>query len=135
MRCGLCSFRMMYYNILSLRNFAHFQGDSGAPLVCKSRHKIFQGSGSSKRLDRIATYWHLVGLVSWGYQCARHRKPGVYTEFGRYQNWIMRELKERPKLETEFWNSLIQCNGDQITLDECDSDEGRKTLWENGVHC
>jgi len=43
------------------------QGDSGGPLV----------SGSTQ-----------VGIVSWGYGCARNGYPGVYTRIGMYNSWI-----------------------------------------------
>jgi len=47
------------------------QGDSGGGLVFKKDGKWFQG-----------------GIVSWGYGCARKKKPGLYTNVPRYINWI-----------------------------------------------
>lgn len=45
------------------------QGDSGGPVV------------------DIATK-QIVGIVSWGYGCARKGYPGVYTRVGNFVDWI-----------------------------------------------
>lgn len=47
------------------------QGDSGGPLTCQ------QNSTSV-----------VYGLVSWGDQCGRKNKPGVYTRVTHYLDWI-----------------------------------------------
>ena len=44
------------------------QGDSGGPMVAKSGGK-----------------WVQVGIVSWGYGCAREDYPGVYTQVGTFR--------------------------------------------------
>ncbi|KAK2824054.1 hypothetical protein Q5P01_021229 [Channa striata] len=47
------------------------QGDSGGPLTCKQNtsHVVY-------------------GLVSWGDECGRENKPGVYTRVTQYLDWI-----------------------------------------------
>ena len=47
------------------------QGDSGGPLVCNDNNKAV-----------------LYGLVSWGIDCAKKGKPGVYTNVFPLLDWI-----------------------------------------------
>ncbi|CAJ1067848.1 hyaluronan-binding protein 2-like [Xyrichtys novacula] len=55
------------------------QGDSGGPLTCEQ-------NGS-----------HVVyGLVSWGDQCGRKNKPGVYTRVSSFTDWIRSKTQATP---------------------------------------
>ncbi|XP_031545604.2 transmembrane protease serine 11G-like [Vicugna pacos] len=48
------------------------EGDSGGPLVIANDRNI----------------WYLIGIVSWGMDCGKENKPGVYTKVTRYRDWI-----------------------------------------------
>lgn len=52
-----------------------FQGDSGGPLSCK--------------VNDVSTVY---GLVSWGDQCGRKDKPGVYTRVTEFVDWIKSKM-------------------------------------------
>ncbi|XP_037385190.1 transmembrane protease serine 11A [Talpa occidentalis] len=48
------------------------KGDSGGPLVVKDSKDT----------------WYLIGIVSWGDNCGKKNKPGVYTNVTYYRKWI-----------------------------------------------
>nr|XP_010340864.2 transmembrane protease serine 11G-like [Saimiri boliviensis boliviensis] len=48
------------------------KGDSGGPLV----------------IARDRNTWYLVGIVSWGIDCGKENKPGIYTKVTHYRDWI-----------------------------------------------
>ncbi|XP_017493654.1 PREDICTED: venom protease-like, partial [Rhagoletis zephyria] len=51
------------------------QGDSGGPLMMPM-------------LENGAYHYYILGLVSYGYECARAGFPGVYTRVASYLPWI-----------------------------------------------
>lgn len=48
------------------------EGDSGGPLV----------------IPRDGHIWYVIGIVSWGIDCGKENKPGIYTKVTRYRDWI-----------------------------------------------
>ncbi|KAM4811046.1 transmembrane protease serine 11G-like [Urocitellus parryii] len=48
------------------------EGDSGGPLVIAQGRNI----------------WYLIGIVSWGIDCGKENKPGLYTRVTHYRDWI-----------------------------------------------
>ncbi|XP_070697711.1 hyaluronan-binding protein 2-like [Pempheris klunzingeri] len=75
-----CSDRSVYGKVINITMFCagylqggvdSCQGDSGGPLTCKQN-------------DTNVVY----GLVSWGDQCGKKNKPGVYTRVTHFLNWI-----------------------------------------------
>lgn len=60
------------------------QGDSGGPLACTRDDVSF-----------------LYGIVSWGEDCGRSEKPGVYTNVVKYIDWINSVIKR--KIAKALW--------------------------------
>ncbi|XP_055967156.1 transmembrane protease serine 11G-like [Sorex fumeus] len=68
---GAVSSGMLCAGFLSGKHDA-CEGDSGGPLVISENNNI----------------WHVIGIVSWGIDCGKENKPGIYTKVTRYRDWI-----------------------------------------------
>ncbi|XP_060654536.1 venom protease-like [Drosophila nasuta] len=60
------------------------QGDSGGPLM------------TSEQLDNGEIRFYLIGIVAYGYGCARPNIPGVYTSTQYFMDWINDKVREMP---------------------------------------
>lgn len=49
---------------------------------------VFQEFGGGRK----GFYYILVGLVSYGYECAKDDYPGVYTRISTFLPWIQQHL-------------------------------------------
>ncbi|XP_051861751.1 venom serine protease Bi-VSP-like isoform X3 [Drosophila albomicans] len=58
------------------------QGDSGGPLM------------TSEQLDNGEIRFYLIGIVAYGYGCARPNIPGVYTSTQYFMDWINDKVRE-----------------------------------------
>ncbi|XP_037316771.2 coagulation factor IXa [Pungitius pungitius] len=63
-----------------------------------------QGDSGGPHANSVHDTWFLTGIVSWGEQCAKRGKYGVYTRVSLYYRWInhvMRPTKQRVPFDLE----------------------------------
>ncbi|XP_072519840.1 coagulation factor IXa [Salminus brasiliensis] len=64
-----------------------------------------QGDSGGPHANQFQSTWFLTGIVSWGEECAKKGKYGVYTRLGNYYKWIqyvMGILKKAPVNDVEI---------------------------------
>ncbi|XP_030648452.1 coagulation factor IXb [Chanos chanos] len=47
-----------------------------------------QGDSGGPHATKFLNTWFLTGIISWGEECAKEEKYGVYTRVSKYLNWI-----------------------------------------------
>lgn len=58
-----------------------------------------QGDSGGPHTNRIHSTWFLTGIVSWGEECAKEGKYGVYTRVSLYYRWIVKVIGLGTKVE------------------------------------
>lgn len=64
-----------------------------------------QGDSGGPHVNQYKGTWFLTGIVSWGEECAKKGKYGVYTRVGSYYKWIqyvMGITKNKPANDVEL---------------------------------
>ena len=89
------------YDTVTISGIPHYQGSVTDEMICAGLQQggvdSCQGdSGGPLVFDNAGTLY-LVGIVSFGDECARPGFPGVYTRVASYKSWIEDEI-ERAKL-------------------------------------
>ena len=96
------------------------QGDSGGPLMVRSE---------------VDDKWALVGLVSWGVDCAAKRMPGAYTRVAHYADWISEKTNgELASAFSENFDFGVAPGIDEVTpIDPNETQKSPETPFENAI--
>ncbi|XP_077978806.1 coagulation factor IX-like [Glandiceps talaboti] len=62
------------------------------PKSANKRKDACKGDSGSPFVKKIEARWYLLGLVSWGVDCADTYHPGVYTSVSKFDEWIRRTI-------------------------------------------
>ncbi|MGH0154300.1 UNVERIFIED_CONTAM: hypothetical protein FKN15_027042 [Acipenser sinensis] len=76
--CYVAGWGSLYEGFLS-GGIDSCQGDSGGPLTCQ---------------DPQTGLFQLYGITSWGDGCGERGKPGVYTRFTAFSDWVSTEIQK-----------------------------------------
>ncbi|KAF7707315.1 coagulation factor IXa isoform X1 [Silurus meridionalis] len=80
----------------------HYMFCAGYPDAAKD---ACQGDSGGPHANQYQGTWFLTGIVSWGEECAKKGKYGVYTRVGVYYKWmqyVMGITKKMPYNDVEF---------------------------------
>ena len=56
-----------------------------------------QGDSGGPHTNRYHDTWFLTGIVSWGEECAKEGKYGVYTRVSHFYRWIRRVMRSQTR--------------------------------------
>ena len=71
-----------------------------------------QGDSGGPHTSNYKGTWFLTGIVSWGEDCAKNGKYGIYTRVSRYYAWI----SQRTGIRTTNWGIETCCQSRKLTI-------------------
>lgn len=78
---------------------ASFENSISGNMVCaggmiQAKRDACTGDSGGPLMLEVGNHMSLIGLVSFGNDCATKGYPGVYTRVGNYYDWILRNIDE-----------------------------------------